>query len=244
MHKAVIAFFLLMFCIASGQVRAEGMMGMEMPGDEKSAPVSDKSPGEFRDCPNCPAMVPIPGQKMAFGKYDVTFDEWDACVADGGCDGYKPKDNGWGRATRPVFNVSWNDVQSYLRWLSAKSGKTYRLPTEQEWELAARAGTTTKFYWGDDAGKNNANCNGCGTRWDHITSPVGSFKPNAFGLYDMEGNVWQWTDTCWDGDCTKRVQRGGSWFYFPVVIQITAQSGGELAHRFYDIGFRPVVNLQ
>ena len=109
-------------------------------------------------------------------------------MADGGCGGYQPPDNGWGRGTRPVINVSWNDAQGFIQWLSRKSGNTYRLPTEAEWEIATRAGTTTDYYWGNDVGRNHANCDGCGSEWDNRkTAPVGSFKPNAFGLYDMSG---------------------------------------------------------
>ncbi len=110
----------------------------------------------------------------------------------------KAADSGYGRDTKPVINVSWDDAQTYVAWLSKMTGQTYRLLTEAEWEYAARAGTTTAYYWGDDIGKNNANCNGCGSEWDaKQTSPVGSFKPNAFGLYDMAGNVWQWVQDCY-----------------------------------------------
>jgi hypothetical protein len=103
-------------------------------------------------CTVCPEMVPIPGSDFEIGKYTVTFDEWDACVEDGGCNGYKPLDEEWGRGKQPVVNVNWNDVQSYLEWLSRKTGKTYRLPSEHEWEIATRAGTTTQYYWGMNSG--------------------------------------------------------------------------------------------
>src|SRR5213080_2126573 len=104
---------------------------------------SDKN---SRACADCPEMVPIPGNKFAIGKYTVTFREWDACVADGGCGGYQPSDNGWGRGNRPVVNVSWTDAQAFIQWLSGKSANIYRLPTEAEWAIAARAGTTTDYY--------------------------------------------------------------------------------------------------
>ena len=144
---------------------------------------------------------------------------------------------GWGRDNRPVVNVSWNDAKEYVGWLNRKTGRdpelvgqTYRLLSEAEWEYAARAGSTTAFWWGDDVGRNNANCDGCGSQWDNTkTAPVGSFKANDFGLYDMAGNVWEWVQDCYqnsydgapkdgsvweDGaDCAARVLRGGSWSF-------------------------------
>jgi formylglycine-generating enzyme required for sulfatase activity len=134
------------------------------------------------------------------------------------------------------------------------TGKEYRLLSEAEWEYAARAGTTTAFYWGDDIGKENANCHSCGSRWDNLqTSPVGSFKPNGFGLYDMAGNVWQWVQDCYNadyngaptdgsawatGDCAKRVVRGGSWGYFPVDPRSAYRYGHPAVDRNYNTGFR------
>jgi formylglycine-generating enzyme required for sulfatase activity len=165
---------------------------------------------------------------FAMGKTTVTFAEWDTCVADGGCNGYRPDDLGWGRGNRPVIAVSWDDAQSYVQWLSRKTGKRYSLPSESQWEYAARAGTTTAYYWGDTIGLGNANCTGCGNQGDNKqTALVGSFRPNGFGLYDMSSNVWQWTEDCWNenyngaptdgsvwasGDCGgQRMLRGGSW---------------------------------
>ena len=95
---------------------------------------------------------------FALSKHEVTFAQWDACVSGGGCGGHRPEDVGWGRADRPVVNVSWEDAQSYVSWLSRQTGEEYRLPTEAEWEYAARAGTTTKYSWGNEIGKNRANC--------------------------------------------------------------------------------------
>ena len=124
-------------------------------------------------------------------KYDVTFADWDACVFLGPCP--KAADAGFGRDTRPVISVGWNDAQTYVAWLSKMTGQPYRLLTESEWEYAARADSTTAYPWGAEIGKGNANCNGCGSKWDNLqTSPVGSFAANQFGLYDMAGNVWQW----------------------------------------------------
>ncbi|WP_394808472.1 formylglycine-generating enzyme family protein [Nitrosomonas sp.] len=169
-------------------------------------------------------------------KYEVTFDEYDAFA--NATKRQLPSDNGWGRGKRPVINVSFNDAQAYVKWLSDKTGKQYRLPTEAEWEYAARAGTQTRYWWGDDVGKNNANCAGCGSEWDgKQTAPADSFKPNAFGLHNSAGNVWEWVEDCshqnyqgapvdgsaWKeahgGDCGGRVVRGGSWGGFPQYLR-------------------------
>ena len=177
-------------------------------------------PGEtFKECAiNCPAMVVIRdgnfimgspdnekdhemdesplhevklAGRFAAGKYAVTFDEWGACVSGGGCVGYSPDDGDWGRGNRPVINVGWDDAQEYVKWLSHVTGKNYRLLTEAEWEYAARAGTRTAFWWGDEIGENNAHCAGCGSKLDRTrTAPSGQFQPNAFGLYEMVGKCF------------------------------------------------------
>ena len=180
----------------------------------------------FSDCDRCPEMVMVPsgsftmgsrnsgryyghdeiplhrvniGYPLAVGVYEVTFAEWDACVADGGCEGYVPHDESWGRYNRPVVNVSWEDAQSYVRWLSQRTGESYRLLSESEWEYMARAGTTTQYSWGNDIEHNRANCEGCGSQWDdEQTAPVGSFSANAWGVHDMYGNVWEWVEDCWN----------------------------------------------
>jgi formylglycine-generating enzyme required for sulfatase activity len=129
---------------------------------------------------------------FAVSKFALTFDEWDTCVTYGECDP-RVSDSSWGRGQRPVINVTWDDAQSYVRWLSRMTGKAYRLLTEAEHEYATRAGTTTAYYWGKDVdeGHAHANCRGCGSQWDNKqTAPVGSFAPNQFGLYDMVGNVF------------------------------------------------------
>jgi formylglycine-generating enzyme required for sulfatase activity len=209
----------------------------------------------MRDCPECPEMVLVPAgeftmgsppdepgrdghegpqRKVWVGKYEVTFAEWDACVAAGGCSS-KPDDAGWGRDGRPLINVSWNDAKDYVEWLCRKTGRTYRLLSEAEWEYGARAGSTTAFWWGNDVGRNKANCNGCGSEWDNSkTAPVGSFRANDFGLYDTAGNVWEWVKDCWhdsydgaptdgsawvNGDCSSRVLRGGSWIVVPRFVR-------------------------
>ena len=130
---------------------------------------------------------------------------------------------------QPVVCVSWNDAQAYIEWLAAQTGGNYRLPTEAEWEYAARAGSATEYSWGDDIGNNRANCRAyeCGDSYEY-TAPVGSFPANAWGLHDMHGNVWEWVQDCWNdsyagaptdgsawnsGDCRLRVLRGGSWSF-------------------------------
>jgi formylglycine-generating enzyme required for sulfatase activity len=189
---------------------------------------------------------------FAVSRFEVTFDDWDACVSVGGC--RAANDDGMGRGKRPVIYLSWEDARQYVAWLSAATGKTYRLLTEAEWEYAARAGTMTAFYWGDEIGKNNANCDGCGSQRDNLQiSPVGSFKPNAFGLYDMLGNVWEWVEDCYRrdytgaptdgsariGDCKLfRVVRGGSWTSGPQLLRSASRLGGIPDNRVGDVGFR------
>ncbi len=235
----------------------------------------------FKDCDPCPEMVIVPpgifrmgdlhgvgyfsempiraihiGHAFAVGKFEVTFDEWAACVSDDGCNGYRPDDLGWGRGDRPVVHVSWHDAKTYVRWLSRKTGKTYRLLSEAEWEYAARAGTRTMFSWGDWVGSGYANCAGCGSAWDdELTAPVGSFAPNGFGLYDMHGNVYEWVEDCWhsgyegapsDGSawtsgglCQVRILRGGSYNDTPILVR-SANRDGNLANDRYNLfsGFR------
>ena len=132
------------------------------------------------------------------GKYEVTFDEWEACLKDGGCT-RDPDDHKWGRGRLPVMNITWADARGYANWLREKTGQPYRLPAEAEWEWAAGAGTTTQFWWGDDKGKNLANCRDCESPWSKKGSaPVGSFAPNPFGLHDTAGNSWEWIEDCWN----------------------------------------------
>ena len=236
----------------------------------------------FRDCADCPEMVVVPAgsfmmgspaneqgrsstegpqhlvtisRSFSVGKYEVTFDQWDACVAQGGCGGYRPSDENWGRGAQPVINVSWDDAKAYVDWLSRKTGKSYRLLSEAEWEYSARGGTTTRYWWGDEVGRNNASCDGCGSQWDNKqTAPVGSFKANAFGLHDMLGNVWEWVGDCGDGsyagaptdgsaweargECGLRVLRGGSWFDVPRILRAADRSWSTTGYRDDGAGFR------
>jgi formylglycine-generating enzyme required for sulfatase activity len=235
----------------------------------------------FQECANCPQMLVVPAgtftmgspstepgrsdhegpqhavtiaRQFAVGQFELTFEEWDSCASTGGCNGYKPSDQSWGRGTRPAINVSWNDAKAYVAWLAKKTGKPYRLLTEAEYEYAARAGTTSAYPWGSVIGISKANCNNCGSRWDNKqTAPVGSFAANSFGLYDMVGNVWEWTEDCWhdsyndasaegtawiNGDCSLRVLRGGSWVNKPESLRSAAR--GRLTTDYPDsgIGFR------
>lgn len=236
----------------------------------------------FKDCPECPLMVVVPSGSfmmgasswdwdsdddegprhrvnidymLAVGVYEVSFDEWDACVADGGCGGYVPHDEYWGgRGNRPVINVSWEDAQSFVSWLSERTSHGYRLLSESEWEYVAHAGTETKYSWGNNIGYNRANCDGCGSRWDNEqTAPVGSFSANAWGVYDMHGNVWEWVEDCWNnsyqgapsdgstwesGNCSVRILRGGSWLNLPRSLRSAYRFRGITELRTNFNGFR------
>ena len=186
------------------------------------------------------------------GKYEVTFAQWDACVAAGGCNGYSPHDGDWGRGDRPVINVSWHDVQSFIYWLNSKTGRGFRLPTEAEWEYAARADGTTKYNRGNDIALANCQNIHCGDSWE-FTAPVGSFQANAWGLHDMHGNVWEWVQDCWNdsyegaptdgsawtsGDCGRRVIRGDSWNSYARHLRTAIRYGTSRTNRYNVIGFR------
>ncbi len=245
-------------------------------------PGAPKAGEAFKDCDDCPQMVVVPpgsfrmgspsdergrdddegpahgvriGHALAVGKYEVTFAEWDACASAGACNRQWPSDEGWGRDRRPVINVSWGDTRHYLAWLTRKTGHPYRLLSESEWEYVARAGTNAAFWWGIAVGRGNANCDGCGTRWDdRQTAPVGSFRANRFGLHDLLGNVWEWTADCWHnsyggapgdgsawnsgGQCGHRVLRGGSWNGQPRVVRVANRDRYGTDYRFNNIGFR------
>ncbi len=216
----------------------------------------------FRDCPLCPEMAVIPAGSFrmgspawnagpfggdgpprrvtiayafAIGVYEVTFDEWGACADAGGCGGREPGDYGWGRGRRPVTDVSWDDAQAYARWLSAETGEAYRLPSEAEWEYAARAGTQTSRYWGDGEEDQCRYANGWDREWGGTprgrgineqfglttascsdgqgegTAPVGSYEPNRFGLYDMLGNLTEWAEDCWNAGYADAPDDGSAW---------------------------------
>jgi formylglycine-generating enzyme required for sulfatase activity len=240
----------------------------------KPQPINLKEP--FRDCPNCPEMTAITAGSFemgsndvpyakpihrvtistpfAIGRREVTFDEWDACVAAGACS-YRPSDRGWGRGDRPVIDVSWNDANTFIGWLSQKTGQKYRLPTEAEWEYAAHAGTTTAYYWGRDAQGGQANCENCAGPQTKRSVPVGSFPANAFGLFDTAGNAAEWVEDCWNesyrdaprdgsawvrGQCELRVLRGGSFASNANAVRPAARFRYDRDVRFYTNGFRVV----
>jgi len=235
-----------------------------------------RTPGtEFKDCAECPAVITVPAGGMtmgsatseagrdrdespqhrvtipdafAVGKYEVTFAEWDACAADGGCNGYRPSDEGWGRGTRPVIHVSWNDAQAYIAWLRQKTRQPYRLLSEAEWEYAARAATVSAYYWGPRASTANAKYNS-----RDGTAPVGTYAPNSFGLYDMSGNVSEWAADCmnasyggalsngrpWlEGDCDLRALRGGAWNSGPNNLRSANRDFDAAGFRVFRNGFR------
>jgi formylglycine-generating enzyme required for sulfatase activity len=269
--------------VASARARLDALR----PQQRLSAPpVVWRVPGalaEFSDCAGCPQMVVIPAGEFTMGsppaeqgaeaqhrvtiavpfavsKFEITFDEWDACVAGGGCGGYRPADEGWGRGNRPVMNTSWGDAKAYVTWLSRKTGQPYRLLSEAEWEYAARAGTTTMFSHGETISPTAANYDGStdGSGPSDVnrqtTLPVGSFSANAFGLYDMNGNVSEWVEDCWhddytagaptdgsawlEGNCNGRVVRGGSWEDSQTELRSAARTGGDKEDRFYTDGLR------
>jgi formylglycine-generating enzyme required for sulfatase activity len=174
---------------------------------------------------------------FALGKYEVTWSEWELCVRAGGC-ATTPEDGGYGRGDRPVIHVTRQDALDYAAWLGTHAGRRYRLPSEAEWEYAARAGTGTARWWGEELGVGRTVCVGCGSRWDNrSTAPVGSFPANPFGLHDMLGNVSEWIADCWhpshdgqpgdgtarvetspwwkDGACERPMRKGGAWSHYP-----------------------------
>jgi formylglycine-generating enzyme required for sulfatase activity len=254
------------------------------PQVSSTAPATDlgqasSKPGDtFRDCADCPELVVLPAgsfdmgstleyenpthritiaKPFAIGRHEVTFSEWDKCVDEGGCK-YRPDDHGWGRSERPVINLSWLDAKAFVSWLSQKTGKAYRLPSEAEWEYAARAGTNTAYWWGRDIGSRQANCRECNTGEPQRTTPVGSFKPNAFGLYDTAGNVAEWMEDCWNdnyrgaphdgtawmsGQCRLHVLRGGAFDSQAKYLRSMSRFRYDVDVRYIANGFRVVREL-
>jgi formylglycine-generating enzyme required for sulfatase activity len=236
-----------------------------------AAPSATPSRRTFQDCESCPVMVVAPGgrfqmgaryddadaqpwetpqhevavESFAIGRHEVTFAQWDACAAAGACDRYAPPDRGWGRGRRPVMMVSWRDAQRYVRWLSETTGRRYRLPSEAEWEYAARAGASGVYWWGDEFDPRRTSRG--------APAEVGSTGPNGFGLHDVTGNVAEWVEDCYvnnyrsapsdarsvlRGDCARRVLRGGSWRDGPRALRIASRSRVGQTVRDAAIGFR------
>ena len=243
-----------------------------------AGPDQARLPGEtFRDCADCVELVIVPsgefemgsnakpteqpvhrvsiGKNFAIGRREVTFSDWDRCVAAGGCK-FTPPDRARGGGDRPVTDVSWDDAQEFIAWLSKTTGKAYRLPSEAEWEYSARGGSTTPFWWGKDVGTGRAQCADCGVpEAGRTTAPAGSFRPNAFGLYDTAGNAAEWVQDCWNpsyraapndgsawmsGDCSLHVLRGGSFADKAISIRSSARFRYDEDVRYYANGFRVV----
>ncbi len=230
---------------------ADGSRGPEMvlipAGNFRMGDVQDHGTGYAK-----PVHTVRIGKPFAMGRYEVTFEDYDDFAR--ATDRALPRDRGWGRSRRPVIKVTWDDAVEYTKWLSQQTGKRYRLPSEAEWEYAARGGTETAYWWGNDIGLNRANCDGCGTQWDRKqTAPVGSFAPNPFGLYDTAGNVWEWVQDCendnyqnapadgsaWlSDDCPERVFRGGSWNVPPRKLRSASRTWDGPDLRYGYVGFR------
>lgn len=236
----------------------------------------------FKDCDVCPEMVVVPAgtftmgspaaekgrtgdegpehlvafaRPFAVGKFSVTFAEWDACVAGGGCNGYRPGDLDWGRDRQPVININWNDAKAYVAWLSRKTGKPYRLLTESEREYVTRAGTRSAYWTGPVIAGSQANYNATAQNGPYLrrSIPVDSYGPNAWGLYQVHGNIEEWTEDCYsenynvsptDGspwvqsDCKFRVVRGGSWAYRPVALRSADRAQYLPTYRGDTVGLR------
>jgi formylglycine-generating enzyme required for sulfatase activity len=247
----------------------------------------------FKECADCPEMVVVPSgtfimgtpateidryegedpvhrvtipKPFAVGRFSISFDEWDACLADGGCNGKRGDDHGFGRGRMPAQGISFENAQAYLAWLSKKVGRTYRLPSETEREYFTRAGTTTPFWFGKTVSERDANYDasipyGDGPRGKRSQGPkpVDFYKPNPFGLYQVHGNIRELTMDCYnkrytedtpsdgtpwlDGDCSKRVVRGGQWDLSANQIRSGARDEARVDSEGGFKGFRVVRDL-
>lgn len=242
---------------------------------ENEIRVLKKYRDRLKDGGNGPVMLKLPGGSFvmgnknynnekppvkvtlgdfSIGKYEVTFEEYDYFARKTGRD--LPPDNEWERGSQPVINVSWDDASDYAKWLTAQTGHEYRLPSEREWEYAARAGSNSAYWWGKTLEKNRTNCQSCGSRWDGVSpAPVGSFKSNQFDLNDTVGNVMEWTNNCyhsnyedaprkaqaWEGgDCSKRVVRGGAYDSKPNDLRLSKRMQLKPNSTRKNLGFRVV----
>ena len=228
-----------------------------LPGTFMMGSPQDEARRDANEGPRHKVTIDYP---FEVGKFEVTFSEWNACVAGGGCRGHRPNDGGWGKGNRPVINVSWQDAKSYIKWLRRRTGLNYRLLSEAEWEYVARAGQEGPFSMGYSIGAYDANFNGekpygGGPSGPYLrkTVPVGSYPANAFGLHDIHGNVYEWVEDCWspnhsgapangsarkDGDCKFRVMRGGSWVTHGYQMRASKRLRYTTDYRYDDYGFR------
>ncbi|GEP08601.1 hypothetical protein MGN01_04460 [Methylobacterium gnaphalii] len=258
---------------------APSAAGATADGDGAVKEASPQAGETFRDCDTCPELVVVPSGEFAMGstdsefekpqhrvvlakpfavgRYEVTFAQWDACAAAKACRA-DIDDHGFGRADRPVIDVSWDEAQAFVKWLSSQTKQTYRLPTEAEWEYAARAGSRSVFPWGATVGNAKANCDDCSGNPARTTLPVGSFRPNAFGLFDTAGNAAEWVDDCWNGSyrsapsdgsswrtgqCQMRVLRGGAFANKASAVRSSARFRYDRDVRYYTNGFRVARDL-
>ena len=274
MKKLIVATsFAALFLFLADQAAAQALE----PGDTFS--------DEFRDGGRGPEMVAIPAgsfrmgcvsgldcddeekpvrtvtiaQPFAVSKYEITFEDYDRFTHPNQVD-----DEDWGRGRRPVINVSWNDAKDYVAWLSSQTGQSYRLLTEAEWEYAARAGSATKYHFGNSESQLCRYLNFYDTTADNSYAPcsdgvgkqtavVGRYAPNAFGLHDMHGNVYEWVEDCWNdsysgapsngdawlsGNCEGRVMRGGSWLDDPWFLRSAKRFWNTSGIRDFNLGFR------
>lgn len=245
------------------------------PPSPSPAAVAATPASEIKDCPTCPVLVSLPGgaytmgsdsgdlserpahnvsigKRFAIGKYEVTVEQWNACAEAGACPRIATLANAIKNS--PARDVSWEDAQTYVKWLSKTTGKPYRLPTEVEWEYAARGGTSTRFWWGAQLQNGKAACKDCGPPWQkEAPSPVGSYASNPFGLYDVNGNVWEWVSDCWhssykgapadarawdEANCRVRVIRGGSWLDGADYMPSSTRFRYDASVRYTQNGFR------
>jgi formylglycine-generating enzyme required for sulfatase activity len=229
----------------------------------------------FKDCSTCPEMVAItpepfvmgdnkgdrserPAHRVrlskpfAIGKYEVSVGQWSECVEAGACEPVSESIRTSDQA--PIRDVSWDDARDYVRWLSEKTGEPYRLPTEAEWEYAARADTKTTYWWGNRMQPGKANCKDCGGQWDQkLPAEIGSYEANPYGLHDMNGNVWEWVSDCWhrnyqgapgdggswdEANCTSKVIRGGSWRNDKTYVHSASRFKYDTYVRYLLNGFR------
>ena len=248
------------------------------PSPLTEASASSPAGYKFKDCDFCPPLVVVPNgefnmgsnehphekpthkvrisRPFAIGQYEVTYAEWDRCVEAGACR-YRPEHQG--SPDDAIGNLSWDDAATYLKWLSEKTGQVYRLPSEAEWEYAARAGSGKRFWWGDEAGSGKANCSDCGSGTNGQPAAVGSYTPNAFGLYDTAGNIAEWVQDCWNesylgapvdgsawmkGNCGLHGLRGGSFGNKATYVRSSSRFRYDSDVRYEANGFRVLRELR